>query len=365
MLCLCDHTAHAVYASGVALLRYATVDEERAAFAACEVSAPLRNQVRVWRCYRDMRPLLAVAGNLSLRALVNPLATSDPGLLLPALLRGADLPVHFLAPSKRVRCRAAGVIERRLLRDVPEGSFRVCDRSHGQVLLPSPELHLLLRASELDALDLALLVCEYCGTYWTRPDLRRGLVKRPQPMTSRARILEYLDRVPRGVRGVARLRQAVDLGFDGSASPRESGLALLQTYRDGDAGFGLPRPVLNERVELSRAAQAYARWPEATPDERWPGTMVCAEYESDLDHGGGDDPRALQKRKRDENRRRALEEDGFTVEAIFADDLRDVAAVERLMKRLARDLGVRPNWAPVAGWLEPLRRRLVGYRCVI
>lgn len=366
MLCLCDESAHAVYVSGMGLARFASAQEEAAAFAKCRASAQLRDQVRVWPPYRDLRPLLAMAADSSLRGIVNPPKQADPGFLLPGFLRAADLPVHFLVQGQGKRCRASGVSLRVMGWDPPENSFYQVNRSNDKVMVPAAPLHLLLRATELDLLDLALLVCEYCGDYWTRPDLKRGQMSNVGAPTTRKEILNYLAKLPPHIPGKARLQTATELAFDNSKSPRESGLALLETYRSEDVGFGLPRPLLNEPVELPASARVYVDGlQKIAPDEIWDGTEMCSEYESDQHHGGNQDPQALEKRKHDENRRRALEESGYTVHTIFADDLRDADSIERTMKRLAKGLGVQPDWAPVSQWLEPLRQQLLGYRCVI
>lgn len=362
MLCLADDCAHAVYVGGIPLARFATAEAERRALASCQASKALRQRLFSWPRFRRLLPMLACANQLRLRNIVDSRFKGDRGSLLPALYAAcAEQRVTFLVDDRVKTARGDGFVTRRVGWETPAGSFLVLQGSGGQIMVPSPELHLLLRAQRLPVPDLALLVGEYCGTFWTRPDLKRGLSCTEGAVTSRGQILGFLEKVPSRVRGRRELREAVSLALDGANSPRENGLGILLTFRGEAEGFGLPRPLMNHPVTVPLEARRLVGGAESLrPDFLWPDEQVAAEYDSDLDH---DDKPA---RRRDAARVAALEQAGLAVIQVRSEDVGTDAALEALARRIARALRREDLvWAPVGGWLPTRRARWASYRCVL
>jgi hypothetical protein len=107
----------------------------------------------------------------------------------------------------------------------------------------------------------------------------------------------------RGGRGVRTMREAMQLIRVGAQSPMESRARLLM------ARAGLPEPELNRDV-----FDATGAW-IARPDFSWPERKVAVEY--DGDHHRTD----RAQWQRDIHRRRALEDAGWRVVVITADDV--------------------------------------------
>lgn len=125
-------------------------------------------------------------------------------------------------------------------------------------------------------------------------------------------------------RGAVMLRAAAQLCRAGAASPMESRLRLLVMLG------GLPEPSLNHDVVLD------GRWLHR-PDLAWP------KYRAGVDYDGGTHLRgAPRQRRRDIARREALDESGWVLRVVTADDVlrRPQATTERIAQ-LLRERGAR------------------------
>ena len=154
------------------------------------------------------------------------------------------------------------VFRSRVLRsELPAGAFR---RIGTNLAVPCPELLVLQMARLATPLELVLLIEELCGTYAVQPADPSGMLQRKEPLTSRARILE----------------------FDASGSPMESRLALRIAWPRRKGGYNMPILSMNEDLEVARIwrglEESHVRRPDilfSLPHDGAPG--YCLDY-----HGG-------------------------------------------------------------------------------
>lgn len=135
------------------------------------------------------------------------------------------------------------------------------------------------------------------------------------PLTDRLSLARAMAAAP-GRRGIGRAREAIDSIRHGSESPGESRLRLLLV----DAG--LPVPLLNH--ELRDASGAFV----ARIDLAYPHARVALEYEGDIHRV---DRSTWQK---DIRRRERVEDLGWRMIRVTADDLRVSGELIRRVRRL-------------------------------
>ncbi|WP_050670297.1 endonuclease domain-containing protein [Luteipulveratus halotolerans] len=201
------------------------------------------------------------------------------GLPLPARLDRTDRPLHVMTPTGTPAVRRAGVIGHRgaeLRTGVPVSDhLRVTSRRDTWLDL----------APHLSLEDLVILGDAVVGT-----DADELLA------------LRHLVRRSRGIRGVVRARDALDLVRLGSRSPRESLTRVI--FAQG----GLPEPELNADV-----LDEHGGW-LAQVDFLWREQRVIVEYDGEV-HAD-----ATQRRK-DAQRRRQLIAAGWRVIVLTRDDI--------------------------------------------
>ena len=141
------------------------------------------------------------------------------------------------------------------------------------------------------------------------------LVGGDQPLTDRLALARAIAAAP-GRRGIGRAREAIESIRHGAESPGESRLRLLL------ADAGLPVPLLNH--ELRDASGAFV----ARVDLAYPRERVALEYEGDIHRV---DRRVWQK---DIRRRERVEDLGWRMVRVTADDLHAPAELIRRLRRL-------------------------------
>jgi very-short-patch-repair endonuclease len=148
------------------------------------------------------------------------------------------------------------------------------------------------------------------------------------PLSTIAELRAALDRY-RGARGIRTARVAIEHVRYGSVSRRETFLRLAI------ARNGLPQPALNFVVRNDDGVFV------AMVDAAYPEFRVAVEYESDFH-------RERQRFRADIRRRERLEDEGWTVVRVTADDLGDSSdspAARETVDRIRRRMRAR-------GWLE-------------
>lgn len=229
---------------------------------------------------------------------------------------------------------------------LPEGS--ICHIDSG-LAAPSPEMTLLLLASQLGVFSLAQLVCEFCGLYSLEG---AGFFNVP-PLTSLLSVGDFALEVERlaasaGKRaplGLPALRGALDLSVERSASPAETACALLMSVSRRRGGYGLPRPQMNYTVAVGSGSYVC--------DLAWPGKRVALEYQSDL-HG------STVRQSADRTKLNALQSAGYTVMQVGKEDLKRLKRTDGVASLLGAALGVSPLRPS-----EAFRRRQIDLRKVL
>lgn len=196
--------------------------------------------------------------------------------------------------------------------------------------ISSPELCFLQMASSLPFAELLLLGFEFCGSYTTHQE---GYERRP-PLSSVARIRAYLDRAS-SMHGIKAARRALKYLADGSASPKESQLALLLGLPRAMGGYGLGIPLMNKEITFARGARKATDSTENYTDLYWPEAKLAVEYDSDLAHLG---PEEIAH---DAARRNALIAAGVDVITITKKQLMSYSEMEKAAYAIARRMNVR------------------------
>lgn len=256
---------------------------------------------------------------------------SDPRTLPSALVmraNRADGVLRECAPSKAELSElvALGVVtgrdgfERGLLvaspdarRGLPRGMFRIwggglpagalCSMSEGLAVC-SPEFCLMQLATELGEVRSVQLGFELAGSYSSFPAAEGGMCSR-EPLSSVRSMTRFLDYAGSS-RGGASARAALRYVADGAASPMEAILVMLLCLPLRLGGYGIPLPVLNQRIDLggegarSEDARLLSGRHSLVPDLWWEGARLDVEYDSNAFHTGPD------QIARDARRRAAL-----------------------------------------------------------
>ena len=201
-----------------------------------------------------------------------------------------------------------------------ENGFCVC----------SPEFTFLLMADTLDAMDLILLGYEFCGTY----DVSAGDLRFCAPLTTVARLRSVAERAE-GVRGRRSALCALQYVADGSASPRETVLAMLLClpYRLG--GYHLELPCMNYRIDVGAQARKVASRRFYRCDLYWPRARLALEYDSDLEHLGS------KKAASDSARRNALNALNVDVVSVTTLQIASRDEMKAIAHHVAKRLGKR------------------------
>lgn len=199
------------------------------------------------------------------------------------------------------------------------------------IALPPPEVAVLQAASQLDYVDLLLLLLELMGFYRLSEKTPGGFVETTAPLLTKV-CLASASRVASAacVYGSKQLGKVVRVAAEGSKSPAESKLYTLFSIDRRRGGFGISGIVLNQRMDLDKIARMHLDLGGIRPDLYEPRGRSAIEYQSRLHPV---DARALDDKRAD-----ALEAQGvrvFQVDRKRARDLRDLTAIAYAMARRA------------------------------
>ena len=233
-----------------------------------------------WLAHPASRPLArAVPASFSLPSTA-PSKTEILQLesMMPKVLSS---PVHIVSQTPTKADNSKLFIPHKHATATSEAAF--C-RLGNDVYASSIELAFIQMARDLPLVDLIRLGFELCGGYSLSLVHDKGFLKRPA-LTSRRRLQAFAEQSP-GLKGRNPALRAIRHVLDDSASPAETKLAMTLSLPCHLGGFGLPKPALNHRVNLSRAEQSLAGKPYLKCDLYWPDHRVGVEYDSDLEHTG-------------------------------------------------------------------------------
>lgn len=255
-------------------------------------------------------------------------------------------PLELLVNRAQGRRYFGGTRVRVFSLELPEGS--ICHIDSG-LAAPSPEMTLLLLASQVGVFSLAQLVCEFCGLYSLEG---AGFFNVP-PLTSLLSVGDFALEVERlaasaGKRaplGLPGLRGALDLSVERGASPAETACALLLSISRRRGGYGLPKPEMNLDVKVDGGS--------CVCDLVWPGERVALEYQSGIHE-------RVARQSADRAKLNALQAAGFTVLQAGKEDLKQLRRADELATILCQALGVTPLRPS-----ESFRRRQIDLRKVL
>ena len=213
---------------------------------------------------------------------------------------------------------------------LPEGSYLQVEPG---IHVASPEICVVQMAQALTPGQLAALVTEMCGTYYSLPETGK-LAERPGPLMTLDSLRLLLDRIPR-YKGLLGTRAAINLSLERSASPMETVVGLLLSLPCRHGGFGLPKPQLNVPIVLSPQAAAMSEASRHDIDFFWSHHYFGAEYD-------GRDPHTREHAfDADRRRSNALLAMGITELRLTAEHVRSDAEMEAQARFIARNIGFR------------------------
>lgn len=197
----------------------------------------------------------------------------------------------------------------------------------------SPEARFLFASCELDLLELVMLGYEFCGSYASSPEDPRGFVNR-DPLTTVAKLQSAIARAE-GQRGVKQARRALSCVKPHSASPGETGMAMLLSMPHMLGGLNLKGSYLNYEIRLGKRARAMFGKKSFRCDMYWPDHKLAVEYDSDLCHTGSD------RIANDSKRRNALLFMGNTVITITRKQVNSFPEMNKTARIIADHLSMR------------------------
>lgn len=237
--------------------------------------------------------------------------------------------IHATVAHARLR-REGGGIET----SVRKGPFhpRSFMRIEDGLYVSTPEMAFCEMASVLSLERLIALGFELCGTY--RRASTFGLARYDAtPLTSPGALASFIEKSPQ-FKGVKKARRALPLILAGSASPRESDLAMLLCLPYSLGGYGLPHPTMNAEMPLPKNVTATGR-SSLRCDLYWPAVRLDVEYDSAEFHS------AERLLANDSMRRIALESMDVTSVNLTAEHLRRASLFDEAAQGIARILGKR------------------------
>lgn len=238
-------------------------------------------------------------------------------------------PVHVLVSSRRDLRSLAGARVHHSAYPYPPGSFACVAPG---IYAPCPELCFIQLSGQLSLLQTVKEGYSLCGSFTLDESARFGLESRI-PLTSIDMIRDY-GIANSSLRGssaaLARLRWVKE----GSASPRESDLAMRLTLPVRLGGFGFRGAILNHRIDPGKRAAALTDNEFFVADICWPEAKLVVEYDSNAHLS----PEILAH---DAQKRGALEADGYMVVTVTKLQLDDPGEMFRIAYRIARRLGRR------------------------
>lgn len=240
-------------------------------------------------------------------------------------------PLHILVGQQRARSKSSRVVSHLMKAQAPSGSF--CRVEEG-LYVSSPELCFVQMATRLSLPELIMLGFELCGSYALDPlDARR--FGRREPLATAESLARFAQRAE-GIHGRKAAMRAARMVIDGSASPMETALAMLLSLPRMLGGFGIEKPCLNWRINLSDDARLTAGRSFLVCDLFWEKAKLDVEYDGRLYHSR---PQHVES---DAARRNALGAMGIAVITATAAQVHDPARLKSLAADVARRTGGRP-----------------------
>lgn len=260
-----------------------------------------------------------------------------------------------LASSRRIVCHRTGMT-------FPPCSFV---RLSQDACVESPELSFVRMATGSGIGRLAEYGCEMAG--WYALSSSEAGFRACAPVTGVERLRSYLSRAV-GIAGVKSARRAAKYVVDGAASPMETVLYLLLCLPNALGGYGIPAPVMNARLALTRSTCRFEGRHSFAPGEQtggrfrvcdlyWPEFRLAVEYDGYRYHA------SKEQLGSDAVRRNELTERGVAVITVTAMQIRDFDRMEDVARQVMRRLGMRADrWRMgSSAQRSALRRELLSF----
>ena len=200
------------------------------------------------------------------------------------------------------------------------------------VYVTSPELTLLLQATQLHQAALCQMLGRYLGT-WT-PDSHSECGQRTRmPLTSFEQLQSFLQHVGRA-HGKGNLQFAMAYTCEGAASAPETTLQLALSLPPEVHGLNLSQPIMNYEIGLSSHAQKLCQHERIRIDLCWRDKQFGLEYQGE-EHG-----KTLGE---DYARWFAAREEGYELWLIAKEQLASSAQMNHIGREVAKRLGVDTN----------------------
>lgn len=221
------------------------------------------------------------------------------------------------------------------------------------VYVTSPEFTFLQLGRQLSVGALVQYAMELCGSFVVAPWSSPGFL--PQVVFSSVEGLDgFVDEHSR-FQGSARAHEALKYAAPGAASPAEVRLYLLLTLPRKLYGYGLPRPILNARLDIPSTSQRKLHANYLRPDLLFSDSRQIVEYDSQQFHNHAG------RLDYDDDRREVLEQMGYGVSVVRARRLEDYRSFDEWVRDiLAPRLGVEvpPSNAAFLRCIQNLRDEL-------
>jgi hypothetical protein len=193
----------------------------------------------------------------------------------------------------------------------------------------SPEFVYVQMANKLELPLLVKLGFELCGTYSPLLDENLRPIQRNEQLATAGSIKAFLEEAS-WLPGAKKAKLAAQYLLEGSASPRETDMAILLSlpYRHG--GYGLEPPHMNYSIELDNSARTLTGQSCAIADLCWPEHKLDVEYDSTEWHS------SVQQVEHDKSRANALGHMGYKVVFVTNGQMSNRLKFEALVDDLAR-----------------------------
>jgi len=256
-------------------------------------------------------------------------AARSKELVLPQWVSACTEKPRLVVPDDHHRC-TPGLFDYHVARpDLPPRAFIRCDDG---TWIASPEYCFVRMASVLDLPNLVKLGIMLCGSFVYDQD--GNLEDRVVSATTAKSLRDFVGKM-QGTKNVKKARRALRWVLVGSASPSESDTVILLCFPRMLGGYALIVPELNGHVRLNRKAESMLGYPDCYIDFLWRKQRQALEYSSKQHH------HRYQDTVRDEIRRAALENMGYTVTFLTTEQLYNAVSFDAVVRSVARNLGKR------------------------
>lgn len=180
----------------------------------------------------------------------------------------------------------------------------------------------------------AQVLSDFAGSYRLPTAPGEAVLYGEKPLLTCSSLETYLQGQP-SMYGSEKVRRITNLAFDRAASPFETVLALLLTLPVDMGGFGLPRPVLNQKIALAPGLRGLCSQDSMTIDLCWEEKRLALEYEGWEAHAG----LGRQKLAHDRARANSLTALRWRVLSVGYENVSSVRGITLLARQIAHLLG--------------------------